>query len=82
MRQPPKQDPVPPSNSGQNVIAVLLRDMADTTWRMFVPVVGLLLAGRYMDDRFGTKPALMLLGAAIGACIAALLIKRQLKKGA
>lgn len=82
MRQSPKQGPVPQSDSGQNVIAVLLRDMADTTWRMFVPIVGLLLAGRYVDGRLGTKPVFMLVGAAIGACIAALLIKRQLKKDA
>lgn len=54
--------------------------MADTTWRMFVPIVGLLLAGRYVDTMTGTKPLLMLLGAVIGTGIAALLIKSQLKR--
>lgn len=54
--------------------------MADTTWRMFIPIVGLLLVGREVDTRLGTKPLLMLAGAAIGAAIAAVLIKRQLKR--
>lgn len=81
MRQPPESDRGPQSESGQNAIAALLRDMADTTWRMFVPIVGLLLIGRYLDTRWDTKPFLMLAGAAIGAVIAWRLIKLQLKKG-
>ena len=80
MRQPPESDPVPPSKSDQSAVAVLLRDMADTTWRMFVPIVGLLLVGRYLDVKWHTKPFLMLAGAAVGAVIAAVLIKAQLKQ--
>ncbi len=60
------------------VASSILLDMADTTWRMFVPTVGLLLAGRAVDTHFGTKPWFMLVGTALGAAIAALLIKRQL----
>lgn len=59
----------------------LIIDMADTTWRMFVPIVGLLLIGHYLDSRFGSKPWLMLTGAAIGAVIAAALVKQQIKRG-
>lgn len=81
MRQPPKPDPVPQPDSGQNVVLVLLRDMADTTWRMFVPIVGLLLIGRFADSAWGTKPFLMLTGALIGAGIAWALVKAQLRKG-
>jgi F0F1-type ATP synthase assembly protein I len=55
--------------------------MADTTWRMFVPTIGLLLVGRWCDAQFHTKPWLMLAGAAVGGVIAALLVKRQLNKG-
>lgn len=55
--------------------------MADTTWRMFIPIVGLLLVGRDVDTRLGTKPLLMLVGAAIGALIAGALIRKQLKRG-
>jgi len=59
----------------------LITSMADTTWRMFVPTVGLLLVGNALDERFDTKPWLLLAGVAIGGCISALLIKRQLAKG-
>lgn len=56
----------------------LLVDMADTTWRMFVPTVGLLLTGRYFDARYDTNPWFMLIGVGVGALIAALLVKRQI----
>lgn len=62
----------------QSVVAPVLLDMADTTWRMFVPTIGLLLLGRHYDVKFGTKPWLMLAGVAVGALIAALLIRRQM----
>lgn len=60
---------------------VLLLDMADTTWRMFIPTIGLLLVGRRLDVRYGTKPWLMLAGVLIGGLIAAWLVKRQLSRG-
>lgn len=62
-------------------MVALLSDMAGATWRMFVPIVGLLLVGRYFDAQWGTKPFLMLTGALIGAVISWALIKSQLKKG-
>lgn len=58
----------------------LALEMADTTWRMFVPTVGLLLVGRYLDRHFGTKPWLMLVGATFGAVLAVMLVKRQLHR--
>jgi hypothetical protein len=59
----------------------LITSMADTTWRMFVPTIGLLLVGNALDEHFRTKPWLLLVGAGLGACIAALLVKQQLNKG-
>ncbi len=59
----------------------LIIEMADTTWRMFVPTVGFLLIGRHFDVRYHMKPWLMLGGAAFGALIAAQLIRKQLQKG-
>lgn len=59
----------------------LITSMADTTWRMFVPTVGLLLVGNMLDTQFHTKPWLLLAGVAIGGCISAWLIKKQLAKG-
>jgi F0F1-type ATP synthase assembly protein I len=51
--------------------------MADTTWRMFVPTIGLLMVGRKLDTSLQTKPWCMLTGAALGGVIAWLLIKKQ-----
>lgn len=65
----------------RNTSLYLIVSMMDTTWRVFVPTIGLLLAGNYLDDRMHSSPWLMLLGAIIGGCIAALLVKRQLAKG-
>jgi hypothetical protein len=55
--------------------------MADTTWRLFIPTLGLLLAGNALDDKLHTHPWLMLVGAILGGWIAAVLIKRQIAKG-
>jgi F0F1-type ATP synthase assembly protein I len=59
----------------------MLLDMADTTWRMFVPTIGLLLVGRHFDIQLQTKPWLMLGGVVLGAAIAAMLIRNQFKRG-
>ncbi len=59
----------------------LIIDMADTTWRMFVPTVGLLLIGHYLDSRYHTKPWLMLSGVIFGALVAAQLVKQQITRG-
>lgn len=80
MRQPhaPVNQPKPPDDSNSAVRLII--DMADTTWRMFVPIVGLLLLGRYIDNIVGTKPLLMLVGALCGAGLAAVLVKSQLTR--
>ncbi|MGB4762579.1 MAG: AtpZ/AtpI family protein [Candidatus Saccharimonas sp.] len=59
----------------------LIATMADTTWRMFVPTIVLILVGDWLDRQQGTKPWLMLAGAIVGAIIATYLIKRQLQRG-
>lgn len=69
------------STPDRSSVLYLLGSMADTTWRLFVPILSLLLVGDYLDKQWHTKPWLMLLGSALGASIAALLIKRQLQKG-
>ncbi len=59
----------------------LIATMADTTWRMFVPTIGLLLLGNLTDDRLHSSPWLMIAGVVAGTVIAAFLIRSQLAKG-
>ena len=59
----------------------LITSMADTTWRMFVPTIGLLLAGNALDASYGTKPWFLLLGVSVGALISLVLIKQQISRG-
>ena len=73
----PDRDVAPSRPSALYLIAT----MADTTWRMFVPTIALILAGNWLDKQYGVRPWLMLLGALIGTIIAAYLIKRQLLRG-
>lgn len=79
---------MPEEKKGQDIIArdpnpsgfvVVFKTLGDTTWRMFVPVVGLLLVGKMFDDMLGTKPWLLLMGAGVGSLIAAYLVRRQLR---
>lgn len=65
----------------RNSALYLIATMADTTWRMFVPTVGFLLVGNWLDGKYDTRPWYMLAGAALGACVAAYLIKLQLERG-
>lgn len=58
----------------------MLGDIGDTTWRMFVPTIGLALAGVYLDTQWGSAPWCMLAGALIGSLISAVLIKQQLQR--
>ncbi|MFZ1258299.1 MAG: AtpZ/AtpI family protein [Candidatus Saccharimonas sp.] len=58
----------------------LMLSMADTTWRMFVPTIGLLLLGRLADESWHIKPFGMIAGIVIGSLIAAWLVKQQLQK--
>ncbi len=78
---PTDTTPSPRKEPQDGVASRVILDMADTTWRMFVPTVGLLLVGRWFDTRYGFKPWLMLVGFSLGSLIAAMLIKRQLVRG-
>ncbi len=61
-----------------NATSAVLISLADTTWRMFVPTIGLLLIGRYADSQFDTKPFGMIIGIVVGAVFAWLLVRKQL----
>ena len=82
MRKSPSDVSTPPDAKAPRqdfTVLAVLSDMADTTWRVFVPTISLLLIGRFLDVRWGTKPWLMLVGTGLGALIAWRLVARQLK---
>ena len=60
---------------------IIISTIGDTTWRMFVPIIGLLLVGRYIDAQTHLSPIYMAAGTVIGVCVSGVLIKNQLKKG-
>ncbi len=71
-----------PAVRSESSTLTLIASMADTTWRMFVPTLPLIMLGNWLDGKFATKPWLLLAGAAVGGVIAALLIRAQLRRKA
>lgn len=68
---------VPPSSS---TVIFLLLTMADTTWRLFVPSVGLTVTGLLLDKQLGTTPWVMIAGIVAGSALAIILVRAQIKK--
>lgn len=64
----------------KSTAVLLLGDIADTTWRMFVPTIGFAALGFMLDGQMGTTHWLLALGFVLGCLITALLIKRLFKK--
>jgi len=67
----------PPS---KNAALLLLADAADITWRMFFPTIGATLLGIWLDKQWQTTPWVMIVMIVIGAAIAVLLVRRQIKR--
>lgn len=76
----PGESPTPPKSTDPSTVILLLGIAGDTTWRMFVPVIGLTALGIWGDRSFETKPWLTATGVVLGTLIAALLVRNQLKK--
>lgn len=69
--------PVPPNKS---TVILLLMTMADTTWRMFLPIIGLTIIGLLADKWLHSTPWIMIIAMAIGIALAALLVRQQLQR--
>ena len=69
--------PTPPDTS---TVILLLGTIGDTTWRMFVPTIGLTVLGLLADKQFHTTPWIMLLGIILGVILAYVLVRRQIKE--
>jgi hypothetical protein len=61
-------------------VILLLTDIADTTWRMFVPPIGGTLLGLYADSTWHTTPWLSIIGLALGIALTVVLMKQQFNK--
>lgn len=61
-------------------VVFMLTTIADTTWRMFIPTIGLTFLGWLGDKQWATKPWLLAVGVLVGASISALLVRQQLKQ--
>lgn len=68
------------SSNERGQTTVLLLTMADTTWRIFTPVLLFTGFGIWLDLTIGTKPWLTFAGVIIGFILAAMLVKAQIKK--
>ena len=69
--------PTPPDTS---TVVLLLGTIGDTTWRMFVPTVGLTVLGLLVDKQLHTTPWIMIAGIILGTIGAYLLVRRQIKE--
>jgi hypothetical protein len=61
-------------------VVLLLGTIGDTTWRMFVPTIGLTILGLLADKQFHTTPWIMVVGIVLGALLAGILVRRQIKE--
>lgn len=69
------------SHGSMNTSAIaIFGTIADTTWRMFVPVIGGVLLGLWLDTLTNSKPLYTFGGLVVGALVAVLLIRHQLRK--
>jgi F0F1-type ATP synthase assembly protein I len=70
-------EPVKPDKS---TVILLFTIAADTTWRMFVPVIGGTIIGVWADNMFKSKPVWTIVAITFGVIVAGLLVRQQLKR--
>lgn len=69
------------SRDGQHMGSLFARTLADTTWRIFVPVTLFVGLGLWFDlTHSATKPWVTVAGLIVGFILAGLLINRQLRR--
>lgn len=65
--------------SSRRAVILLLADIGQTTWRMFLPTLGGFGLGIWADHSWHTTPWLMCGGLGIGIALAAGLMVRQFR---
>ena len=71
-------DKTPPPD--KSTVILLFTIAADTTWRMFVPVIGGTILGVWADNTMTAKPIGTIVSIAVGVIIAALLVRQQMNR--
>ncbi|OYX41872.1 hypothetical protein B7Y94_04440 [Candidatus Saccharibacteria bacterium 32-49-12] len=81
MSVPPSQPPNHDTSTtrSRSGAVIMIATATDTTMRMFVPTVGGMLLGLWLDSRYETSPWLLIGGIVIGVSLAYLLVARQFK---
>jgi len=59
---------------------LMMKTVAGTTWRMFVPTIGFTLVGLVADYCYRTKPWLMVAGISLGFAVSFSLVWLQVAK--
>lgn len=80
MKSSPDKSGDTPTPPEQSTVLLLLGIAVDTTWRMFVPIVGGAILGVWADNAVTPKPLATCLGIGVGIAIAALLVRQQMKR--
>lgn len=64
----------------KSAVILLFTIAADTTWRMFVPIIGGTILGVWADNTMASKPLWTIVGIAVGVVVAALLVRQQMNR--
>jgi len=72
--------PLKPAGPPTDHAPWVLREIADTTWRMTVPVVLFVFLGIFADINLRSTPWLTLLGMVVGFYFANVLVRQQIKR--
>lgn len=70
----------PPPKPDRSTVILLFTIAADTTWRMFVPIIGGTIVGVWADNTWKSKPLWTIIAVSVGVIVAALLVRNQLKR--
>ena len=76
---PAKENNEPVEGSDLSAPLLIFATALDTTWRIFVPVLGGTFAGIGLDHLFSTAPILTIICLMLGAAASGWLITRQLR---
>jgi hypothetical protein len=74
------QSPESPKVSPRGTALVIFGTILDTTWRMFIPVLSLLVLGLWLDTKTGHKPLFTLGGVLLGFGLAIALVYQQYRQ--